>query len=111
MGADLVRLLRWTELASALFMTGLIWFVQVVHYPLLAKVHLPREGVELGVIARDLAASSSDAEARMTRSTRVTTTRPTSPSRSAVRARTRAPSCGASCVLSSGCSPTARSAA
>lgn len=35
---DLVRLLRWTELTSALFMTGLIWFVQVVHYPLLAKV-------------------------------------------------------------------------
>jgi len=31
-------MLRWTELTSVLFMTGLIWFVQVVHYPLLAKV-------------------------------------------------------------------------
>lgn len=35
---DLERWLRWTELSSAVFMTGLIWFVQVVHYPLLAKV-------------------------------------------------------------------------
>ncbi len=38
MTPEIVRLLRWTELTSALFMTGLIWFVQVVHYPLLAKV-------------------------------------------------------------------------
>lgn len=27
-----------THLASALFMTGLIWFVQIVHYPLFAQV-------------------------------------------------------------------------
>lgn len=38
MTPEIIRLLRWTELSSALFMTGLIWFVQVVHYPLLAKV-------------------------------------------------------------------------
>jgi hypothetical protein len=35
---ELVRWLRWSELVSTLFMTGLIWFVQVVHYPLLASV-------------------------------------------------------------------------
>jgi hypothetical protein len=35
---ELVRLLRWSELVATLFMTGLIWFVQVVHYPLFAKV-------------------------------------------------------------------------
>jgi hypothetical protein len=35
---DLVRWLRWSELVSTLFMTGLIWFVQVVHYPLFARV-------------------------------------------------------------------------
>ena len=35
---ELLRMLRWGELVSALFMTGLIWFVQVVHYPLFAKV-------------------------------------------------------------------------
>jgi hypothetical protein len=35
---ELVLALRWVELVSALFMTGLIWFVQVVHYPLLAFV-------------------------------------------------------------------------
>ena len=38
MAPELVRYLRWLELSSALFMTGLIWFVQVVHYPLMAKV-------------------------------------------------------------------------
>jgi len=36
--AELVLAMRWVELVSALFMTGLIWFVQVVHYPLLAFV-------------------------------------------------------------------------
>jgi hypothetical protein len=36
--AELVLGLRWVELVTALFMTGLIWFVQVVHYPLLARV-------------------------------------------------------------------------
>jgi hypothetical protein len=36
--AELVLGLRWIELVTALFMTGLIWFVQVVHYPLLARV-------------------------------------------------------------------------
>lgn len=38
MPAALVELARFTELSSALFMTGLIWFVQVVHYPLLSRV-------------------------------------------------------------------------
>jgi hypothetical protein len=28
----------WIQLAVTLFMTGLIWFVQVVHYPLFAAV-------------------------------------------------------------------------
>ena len=28
----------WTHLAVTLFLTGLIWFVQVVHYPLFAAV-------------------------------------------------------------------------
>jgi hypothetical protein len=31
-------LLLTTHLAATLFMTGLIWFVQVVHYPLLLRV-------------------------------------------------------------------------
>lgn len=34
---DLARLAFVAQLASTLFMTGLIWFVQIVHYPLLAK--------------------------------------------------------------------------
>lgn len=38
MSAEWLRFLRWTELGSTLFMTGLIWFVQVVHYPLLGRV-------------------------------------------------------------------------
>jgi hypothetical protein len=35
--AELILALRWVELMSALFMTGLIWFVQAVHYPLLTS--------------------------------------------------------------------------
>ena len=31
-------MLAWTELVATIFMTGLIWFVHVVHYPLLALV-------------------------------------------------------------------------
>ena len=31
-------LLIFMHLAATLFMTGLIWFVQVVHYPLMAQV-------------------------------------------------------------------------
>lgn len=34
---SLPRLLLLTNLASTLFMTGVIWFVQVVHYPLFAS--------------------------------------------------------------------------
>lgn len=35
MSAD--RLL-WINLATSLYMTGLIWFVQIVHYPLFAQI-------------------------------------------------------------------------
>ena len=35
-------LLIFTHLAATLFMTGLIWFVQVVHYPLMAQVPKPQ---------------------------------------------------------------------
>ena len=35
-------LVLWAHLASTLYMTGLIWFVQVVHYPL--KAHVGAEG-------------------------------------------------------------------
>ncbi len=35
MSEQLLRLLFLVQLGSTLFMTGLIWFVQVVHYPLL----------------------------------------------------------------------------
>ena len=34
----LIRFLLLTHLASTLFMTGVIWFVQCVHYPLFASV-------------------------------------------------------------------------
>ena len=39
MGGNFVeQLLLTTQLVTALFMTGLIWFVQVVHYPLMKQV-------------------------------------------------------------------------
>lgn len=34
---DLIRDLALAHLAATLFMTGLIWFVQIVHYPLFAQ--------------------------------------------------------------------------
>ena len=37
---SLPRFLLLAQLASTLFMTGVIWFVQVVHYPLFAKTGL-----------------------------------------------------------------------
>lgn len=37
----LTRLVLLGQLASTLYMTGLIWFVQVVHYPLFASVGGP----------------------------------------------------------------------
>jgi len=37
MNGMLIRLLFLAHLASTLFMTGVIWFVQVVHYPLFAS--------------------------------------------------------------------------
>lgn len=52
MSADLVRLLRWTELVSVLFMCGLIWFVQVVHYPLFAKVSGDYAGYQAAHVTR-----------------------------------------------------------
>lgn len=36
----MLRLLFLTNLAATLFMVGVIWMVQVVHYPLFAKVGL-----------------------------------------------------------------------
>jgi hypothetical protein len=36
----MTKLILLTCLASTLFMTGLIWFVQVVHYPLFERVDL-----------------------------------------------------------------------
>lgn len=38
MNESLIRLLFLVHLASTLFMVGLIWFVQVVHYPLFSRV-------------------------------------------------------------------------
>jgi hypothetical protein len=38
MNENLPRLVLLAHLASTLFMTGLIWFVQVVHYPLFDSV-------------------------------------------------------------------------
>ncbi len=38
MNEQLLRLLFLIQLGSTLFMTGLIWFVQVVHYPLMAGI-------------------------------------------------------------------------
>lgn len=35
---DVGAALAWIELVATVFMTGLIWFVHVVHYPLLALV-------------------------------------------------------------------------
>lgn len=32
--------LYFAQLAATLFMTGLIWFVQIVHYPLFGTVHI-----------------------------------------------------------------------
>ncbi len=29
------------QTAATLFMTGLIWFVQIVHYPLFATIYTP----------------------------------------------------------------------
>lgn len=38
MNDPLIRLLFLAHLGSSLYMMGLIWFVQVVHYPLFARV-------------------------------------------------------------------------
>ena len=34
----MLRLVFLSQIASTLYMTGLIWFVQIVHYPLLGAV-------------------------------------------------------------------------
>jgi hypothetical protein len=41
----MLDVLLWLNLASSLFMTGLIWFVQIVHYPLFLRI--PSEKVAL----------------------------------------------------------------
>lgn len=38
MNVDIPELILVLNAASTLFMVGLIWFVQIVHYPLMAKV-------------------------------------------------------------------------
>lgn len=38
MTTELVRFLLLTQLASTLYMTGVIWLVQIVHYPLFERV-------------------------------------------------------------------------
>ena len=38
MNAQLIQSIWLIHLASTLYMVGLIWFVQIVHYPLLGKV-------------------------------------------------------------------------
>lgn len=38
MNDGIIRLMLLTHIGSTLFMTGLIWFVQVVHYPLFGSV-------------------------------------------------------------------------
>ena len=38
MNQRMILLLYLLHLASTLFMVGVIWFVQVVHYPLFAKI-------------------------------------------------------------------------
>lgn len=38
MATELVRFLLLAQLASTLYMTGVIWLVQVVHYPLFERV-------------------------------------------------------------------------
>lgn len=38
MNSDVIRLLLALHAFVTVFMTGLIWFVQIVHYPLLARV-------------------------------------------------------------------------
>jgi homoserine trans-succinylase len=38
MTGDMIRLVLLPNMASTLMLVGLIWFVQVVHYPQLARV-------------------------------------------------------------------------
>ncbi len=38
MNDSLIRWLFWIHLASTLFMIGVIWFVQIIHYPLFSSV-------------------------------------------------------------------------
>lgn len=38
MNQTILKILLLAQLAATLYMTGLIWFVQVVHYPLFAQV-------------------------------------------------------------------------
>ncbi len=38
MNDSLIRLLILVHLAATLFMTGIIWFVQIVHYPLFVSI-------------------------------------------------------------------------
>lgn len=37
-GAPVIDLIVWVQVAATLFLTGLIWVIQVVHYPLMNRV-------------------------------------------------------------------------
>ncbi len=36
--SPVIHLIVWTQVAATLFLTGLIWVIQVVHYPLMSRV-------------------------------------------------------------------------
>jgi hypothetical protein len=36
--SPVIDLIVWTQVAATLFLTGLIWVIQVVHYPLMSRV-------------------------------------------------------------------------
>jgi hypothetical protein len=58
---DMVKLVLLANLAATFFMVGLIWFVQIVHYPLFGQVGRDRvrAGYELGSFTVDLAGCDS----------------------------------------------------
>jgi len=41
-GSPVIDLIVWVQVAATLFLTGLIWVIQVVHYPLMSRVSRER---------------------------------------------------------------------
>ncbi len=65
MNDRIVDLLFWTHWGATLYMVGLIWFIQVVHYPLLAYVGSARSQPTRNAIQLDyLGRRASDAHRR-----------------------------------------------